>query len=327
MPEPLLRVEELRTCIATPRGVSRPVDGISFEVRPGETHAIVGESGCGKSMTALSIMQLLPEPGGYVEGGRILLQDRDLLDLTWTQMGSVRGREISMVFQEPMTSLNPTLTIGTQLVETATSHGHSRSEARSAALKLLESVGLDPAPTMRQYPHELSGGMRQRVMIAIALTNRPKLLIADEPTTALDVTVQAQILRLIHDLQREFGMAVLLITHDLGVVAEVCDSVSVMYAGQIVEETTVTELFAAPRHPYTRDLLASLPSRQKRGEDLAAIGGTVPDSTSWPAACRYAERCRNRMDICARIAPALLQDGATEVLCHLYDPFTMGART
>ncbi len=325
MPEALLRVEGLRTCIDTVQGLSRPVDDVSFEVMAGETHGIVGESGCGKSMTALSIMQLLPEPGGYIENGRILLEGRDLLDLTWSQMGAVRGRDISMIFQEPMTSLNPTLTIGSQLIETGTAHGRPSSASKEAARDLLTRVGLDPAATVRQYAHELSGGMRQRVMIAMALMNRPKLLIADEPTTALDVTVQAQILKLIHELQKEFGMSVMLITHDLAVVAEVCDSVSVMYAGKIVEQARVGDLFGSPKHPYTKDLLSSLPSRQKRGEDLAAIAGTVPDPTAWPSGCRYSDRCLSRLEICSKIVPRRVVDGNSEVHCHLFNPVSAEA--
>jgi peptide/nickel transport system ATP-binding protein len=225
-----------------------------------------------------------------------------------------------MVFQEPMTSLNPSLTIGSQLVETAMAHGSSRSDSRGRALELLERVGLEAQESMRQYPHELSGGMRQRVMIAIALMNRPKLLIADEPTTALDVTVQAAILRLIHELQKELGMAVLLITHDLGVVAEICETVSVMYAGLIVESAPANEIFANPRHPYTRDLLASLPSRQKRGQDLLSISGAVPDPVNWPSGCRYAERCSKRFEPCSRCLPPAIQDGPAKVCCHLFEP-------
>jgi len=317
----LLEVENLRTYISTPRGIAKAVDGISFKVEAGKTHAIVGESGCGKSMTALSIMQLLPEPGGYVDGGKILLEGQDLLDLTWTQMGERRGQDISMIFQEPMTSLNPVFTVGNQIAETCVTHGMSPRDARSHAQELLRRVGFqDPAQGLRQYPHELSGGMRQRVMIAIALANRPKLLIADEPTTALDVTVQAQILRLIHSFQEEFGTGVLLITHDLGVVAEVADTVSVMYAGEVVEDAPATELFKNPRHPYTRDLLASLPSRQRRGQSLEAIPGTVPDPASWPIGCRYANRCRRRFAPCETIRPTGIPVGAARVACHLYDP-------
>jgi len=314
----LLSVENLVTCLSSPRGVARAVDGISFCVEAGKTHAIVGESGCGKSMTALSIMQLIPEPAGWIEGGRILLDGHDLLDLTWTQMAAHRGSDIAMIFQEPMTSLNPVLTVGAQIAETMTTHGRSSRAAGLAASDLLRRVGFaDPPHALKQYPHELSGGMRQRVMIAMALANRPKLLIADEPTTALDVTVQAEILRLIQSFQEEFGTAVLLITHDLGVVAEMADTVSVMYAGQIVENAATEQLFENPRHPYTRDLLGSLPSRQRRGQPLEAIPGTVPAATNWPTGCRYASRCRLRMEVCDQTPPEILEGGC-RVSCWLH---------
>ena len=324
---PLLSVEDLRVYLDTPRGIARAVDGVSFTVHRGETRAIVGESGCGKSMTALSLLQLVPEPAGYVAGGRIVFQGADLLDRTWEAMREVRGSEIAMIFQEPMTSLNPTWTVGAQLREAMTIHGLSKDEAAARALELLNRVGMrEPEATLRQYPHELSGGMRQRVMIAIALANRPKLLIADEPTTALDVTVQAQILALIRELQRETGMAVLLITHDLGIVAEVADRVSVMYAGQIVEEAATRDLFRDPRHPYTQGLFASLPARSRRGEDLATLEGTVPEATAWPAACRFAPRCSHRWDSCTTIAPKYRPSGSDRpVRCHLYDPEIPGS--
>jgi len=320
--QPLLEVRDLHTFLSSPRGTARAVDGVNFTVDPGQIRAIVGESGCGKSMTALSIMQLLPEPAGYIDRGQILFEGRDLLDLTWSQMGDVRGNDIAMIFQEPMTSLNPTFTIGNQVRESAIVHGKSKAEAQELALDLLSRVGIEnPGATLRQYPYELSGGMRQRVMISIALANRPKLLIADEPTTALDVTVQAQILRLMRDMQRDFGMAILLITHDLGVVAEMADVVSVMYAGQVVEESPVHELFREPKHPYTRDLLASLPSREARGKALRVIGGTVPPSTAWPKGCRYANRCQFCDQVPWETPPPNndLGDGV-RVRCHLFDP-------
>jgi len=304
MANPLLHVEDLRTWFRSPRGIVKAVDGVSFTVESGRTRALVGESGCGKSITALSVPQLVPEPAGYIAGGRILWDSEDLLERTWSAMRPLRGREIAMIFQEPMTSLNPVATIGRQLEEASTVHGGAWRAARARALELLERVGLrDPSATLRQYPHELSGGMRQRVMIAMALANRPRLLIADEPTTALDVTVQAQILALIAELQRETGMAVLLITHDLGIVAEVADDVSVMYAGQIVEEAPTAALFAEPRHPYTQALFASLPSRSRRGGDLATLEGMVPDPAAWPAGCRFAERCARRLPECADAPP------------------------
>jgi oligopeptide/dipeptide ABC transporter ATP-binding protein len=326
----LLQVENLRTYFRTPRGIARAVDGVSFSLDRGQTLAIVGESGCGKSMTALSILQLVPEPAGYIDGGRVLLHGADgprpvdLLDYTWEEMRALRGRELAMIFQEPMTSLNPVLTVGRQLVEAMEVHGTARGEkARVRAAELLERVGLeDPAQALRQYPHELSGGMRQRVMIAIALANEPRVLIADEPTTALDVTVQAQILATIRRLQRETGMAVLLITHDLGIVAEMADDVAVMYAGQIVEAAPARDLFREPRHPYTRGLFASLPARVRRGQDLMTLEGVVPEATAWPPACRFEPRCPHRWPTCATLAPKYLEEPAAgrAVRCHLYDP-------
>ena len=245
MAQPLLQVDNLRTYFHTPYGIARAVDGVSFVLEQGETLALVGESGCGKSMTALSILQLVPEPAGYIDGGRILFEGKDLLDLTWSQMRQVRGNDIAMIFQEPMTSLNGTRTVGWQLVEAMAVHGKASGHAaQHRALEMLARVGLDePAQVLRQYPHELSGGMRQRVLIAMALANEPKLLIADEPTTALDVTVQAQILDLMRDLQRDLGMSMLLITHDLGIVAKMAQHVAVMYAGQIVEYAPTPQLF------------------------------------------------------------------------------------
>lgn len=317
----VLELRNVKTCLRTPRGIARPVDGVSFSVEAGKTKALVGESGSGKSMTALTIMQLLPEPAGYVEGGQVLLEGEDLFERSWSQMREVRGREIGMVFQEPMTSLNPAYTIGNQIREAVLVHGGSRKEAQERCLDMLRRVGMrEPERVQHQYPHELSGGMRQRAMIAAALVNRPKVLIADEPTTALDVTVQAQILELIVELQREMGMAVLLITHDLGVVAEVAHSVAVMYAGQIVEDAPVLELFGSPRHPYTQDLIASLPNRRHRGQDLKTIPGTVPEATAWPAACRYANRCAHVMPICNERDPKVAAFGAACAKCHLLSP-------
>jgi len=320
---PLLRVEDLRTYFRSPRGIVKAVDGVSFAIERGETLAIVGESGCGKSMTALSLLQLVPEPAGYIDGGRIFFEGRDLLDLTWDQMRLVRGDDIAMIFQEPMTSLNPTFTVGYQLVEAMRMHGKFAPEqARNRALDLLARVGLlEPRQTLRQYPHELSGGMRQRVMIAIALSNEPKLLIADEPTTALDVTVQAQILDLIRGIQKEAGLAMLLITHDLGIVSEVADRVAVMYAGHFVEVAPTRHLFARPDHPYTQGLFASLPARNRRGRDLATLEGIVPDPADWPKACRFAPRCPFRWPTCETVAPKYQPAGADRpVRCHLYDP-------
>ena len=316
--ETLLKVENLKTWFRTSRGIVKAVDGVSFDVAPGKTRAIVGESGCGKSITALSILQLVPEPAGYIESGKIHFGGEDILERSWTDMRGLRGREIAMIFQEPMTSLNPTRTIGWQLSEAMMVHGKDAPAARARALELLERVGLrDPNAALRQYPHELSGGMRQRVMIAIALANRPKLLIADEPTTALDVTVQAQIMSLSKELQDELGMAMLLITHDLGIVSEVAHDVSVMYAGQVVEAAATRDLFRDPRHPYTQGLFASLPARNRRGQDLVTLDGIVPDAANWPAGCRFAERCVHRLDVCS--APPSLQglDRQRQVRCHL----------
>lgn len=329
MERPLLQVDNLRTYLRTPQGLVRAVDGVSFTLHEGQTMALVGESGCGKSMTALSLMQLVPEPAGYIDGGRVLFNGQDLLDLTWEEMRDLRGKHIAMIFQEPMTSLNAVFSVGFQLIEAMTVHGVSRGEARGRAEELLARVHLEnPAAVMRQYPHELSGGMRQRIMIAMALTNRPSLLIADEPTTALDVTVQSEILRLLGDLQREMGMAVLLITHDLGIVSEMADQVGVMYAGQIVELARTSRLFQEPKHPYTQGLFASLPSRQQRGQDLATLEGVVPEAHNWPPGCRFEARCTQRMEDCHRVPPRLAAvtpgvDGQPvrprEVRCLLYD--------
>ena len=316
--EKLLQVDDLRTWFRTSRGIVKAVDGVSFDVAPGKTRAIVGESGCGKSITALSILQLVPEPAGYIESGKIHFGGEDILERSWTDMRGLRGRESAMIFQEPMTSLNPTRTIGWQLSEAMTVHGKDAPAARTRALELLERVGLrDPNAALRQYPHELSGGMRQRVMIAIALANRPKLLIADEPTTALDVTVQAQIMSLIKELQDELGMAMLLITHDLGIVSEVAHDVSVMYAGQVVEAAPTRDLFHDPRHPYTQGLFASLPARNRRGQDLMTLDGIVPDAANWPTGCRFAERCVHRLDACSAAPGLRVSASGRQVRCHL----------
>jgi peptide/nickel transport system ATP-binding protein len=320
MGESLLQVENLRTYFDTPRGTVKAVDGVSFTINKGETLAVVGESGCGKSMAALSILQLVPEPAGYVQGGRIFFKGRDLLDYTWEEMREIRGRDIGMIFQEPMTSLNPVFTVGQQLTEAMTIHGMPGEKARKRAEELLDHVELDDvAVIMRRYPHELSGGMRQRVMIAIALANDPDLLIADEPTTALDVTVQAQILALMDRLQRESHMSVLLISHDLGIVAEMADRIAVMYAGEVVENAPATDLYRNPQHPYTRALFASLPSRQQRGKDLVTLEGLVPDPARWPVGCRFEARCPERFEPCPKIHPELatvLENHKARCLLH-----------
>ena len=296
--DPLLQVENLRTWFHTQDGIVRAVDGVSFDVRPGETLGIVGESGCGKSVTALSVMRLIPSPPGRIEPGsrmdfRTTRGVEDLAQVGDDRMRGLRGNEIGMIFQEPMTSLNPVFRVGDQIGESLRKHrGMNRKEARERALELLHLVGI-PAPRQRvdEYPHQLSGGMRQRIMIAMALACDPRLLIADEPTTALDVTIQAQILELLKRLQRDLEMALILITHDMGVVAEMCDRVVVMYAGQIVEEGPVDQLFHDPQNPYTEGLLRSIPHLGRRNSRLAVIPGLVPSPTAWPEGCRFQERC------------------------------------
>jgi oligopeptide/dipeptide ABC transporter ATP-binding protein len=308
----LLEVSDLRTHFFTREGVVRAVDGISFSVEPGRTLGLVGESGCGKSVTALSIMGLLPKPPAKVVGGSVRFDGRDLAGLSERELEDVRGREIAMIFQDPMTSLNPTLTIGTQITETMRRHfGLSRGAARQRAIALLDEVHIPrAAERLDDYPHRFSGGMRQRVMIAIALSCNPKLLIADEPTTALDVSVQAGVLDLLDELRSEHGMAMIVITHDMGVVAEVADEVAVMYAGQIVEQAPAVELFDRPEHPYTEALLGALPQLEGEGiraGRLTAIPGRPPDLVAPPAACRFAPRCpyAGRGDSCATVAPEL----------------------
>ncbi len=315
---PLLDVDSLSISFRTPRGTARAVTGVGFTVDAGETLGVVGESGCGKSVTALSILQLLPEPAAYVEDGRVLFQGRDLLDLTPAEMRRVRGREIGMIFQEPMTSLNPVFTVGRQVTEGLAVHGLARgAAARKRAADLMERVGIRDAGILDRYPHELSGGMRQRVMIAAALACEPRLLIADEPTTALDVTVQAQILKLLADLQRDTGMALILISHDLGIVAEMADRIAVMYAGEVVEYGPTAPLYREPQHPYTRALFASLPTRQQRGRDLVTLEGRVPDATAWPAGCRFEPRCPERFEECPALHPHLAAVAAgTAALPH-----------
>ena len=303
MTDALLSVGDLRTWFYTDQGIAKAVDGVSFEVHAGETLGIVGESGCGKTVTSLSILGLLPQPPAKIEDGSAIRFDgQELLGLGERQMRALRGNEIAMIFQEPMSSLNPVYTVGNQISEALRLHrGMDRKAARKESVRLLGEVGIaNPEQRVDEYPHQLSGGMRQRVMIAMALSCEPKLLIADEPTTALDVTIQAQILELLAELRGRHSMAVLLITHDLGVVAEVCDRVVVMYAGQVVESGSVYEIFADPRHPYTRGLLASLPSVDNPGQRLVSIPGTVPNPTAWPGGCRFAERCSLAGDECAR---------------------------
>jgi oligopeptide/dipeptide ABC transporter ATP-binding protein len=290
--------------------VARAVDGVSFQVQRGQVVGVVGESGSGKSVTALSIMGLVPEPGRVQEGSRVVLGGRELTSLKPRAMRALRGRELSMIFQEPMTSLNPVFPVGDQVAEAVRVHAAvGRREARERAVSLLDRVGIpDAGQRAGEYPHQLSGGQRQRVMIAMALANEPSLLIADEPTTALDVTIQAQILELLLELRDEMGMAVMLITHDLGVVAETCDRVAVMYGGQVVEEGPVADVFDDPAHPYTRGLMAAVPRPDARGRELAVIPGSVPSPAAWPSGCRFRPRCRHAWAQCER-APELLRVG------------------
>ncbi|MFN6953825.1 MAG: ABC transporter ATP-binding protein [Acetobacteraceae bacterium] len=319
----LLDVRNLQTHFRTPDGgVNRAVDGLSFHVEAGETVAIVGESGCGKSVTSLSILRLVQEPPGKI-AGEILFQGRDLLKLPDRAMRDIRGNEISMIFQEPMTSLNPVLTVGRQIGETLMLHqGLSRAAAEAKAVEMLTLVGIpEPARRVKEYPHQLSGGMRQRVMIAIALACNPKLLIADEPTTALDVTIQAQILDLMRELKRRVGAAIVLITHDLGVVAEVAERVIVMYAGRKVEEAAVGPLFRNPLHPYTRGLIGAVPrlgsSLSGRTQRLSEIPGLVPSLKERIQGCVFAPRCSLATDLCRQVAPALEEKaGGHTVACH-----------
>ncbi len=311
---PLLKVRDLKTYFVTGRGAgtARAVDGVSFELYPGETLGIVGESGCGKTVTSLSILRLIPEPPGHIRpGSYIEFEGRNLLTLAPPDLRAIRGNRIAMVFQEPMTSLNPVFTVGDQIAEAAVVHqGLSGAAARARAIDMLRLVGIpDPETRVDDYPHQLSGGMRQRVVIAMALVCRPQILIADEPTTALDVTIQAQILELLERLQAELGMAVMLITHDLGVVAGTADRVVVMYAGQVVETAATPELFARPRHPYTEGLMASIPRLDRPADRLYSIPGTVPAATHWPTGCRFHPRCPHAWEKCRSEEPPLLDAG------------------
>src|SRR3954451_24155284 len=321
----LLEVRNLQTHFPTRSGLVRAVDGVSFYLDRGELLGLVGESGCGKSMTALSVMRLISPPGKIVNG-EILFDGKDLLKLSDSEMRDMRGDDIAMIFQDPMTSLNPVFTVGEQIAEALRLHRQlSRKAARAATIEAMREVSIpDPARRVDDYPHQLSGGMRQRVMIAMALACDPKLLIADEPTTALDVTIQAQILELIDELRRTRNLAVLLITHDLGVVAEVADRVAVMYTGRIGEESPVAELFARPKHPYTEGLLRSVPKLTEahvtKAERLSTIEGTVPKPTNLPEGCHFAPRCPQRMPRCTEgDIPLYRLDGGVSVRCVLYD--------
>ncbi|WP_332611079.1 ABC transporter ATP-binding protein [Achromobacter sp. ESBL13] len=315
----LLEVDNLRTYFDTVSGTVRSVDGVSYQVRAGRTLGVVGESGCGKSVTALSILRLVPTPPGRFAGGQIRYRGTDLLSLTEKQMRQIRGNRISMIFQEPMTSLNPVLTVGRQIAETVMVHQKlNRRDAYRRAEEMLRLVQIaEPERRVHEYPYQLSGGMRQRVMIALALACNPEVLIADEPTTALDVTIQAQIVDLLRNLQKTLGMGIVLITHDLGVVAECCDRVAVMYAGRKVEEAPVTELFDRPLHPYTRALMGSMPSMNAATQRLAEIPGMVPAPSELGKGCSFAPRCTYATPRCHVEAPELSTHGADHVVaCH-----------
>ena len=321
MTEPVLRIEHLTTQIGHGKDTVTPVSDLSLEIRAGETWALLGESGCGKSMTALSVMRLLPG-SGRITGGSIRLLGNELLDLSESAMRAHRGGEVGMIFQEPMTSLNPVMTIGKQIGEAVRLHDpENRANPETRILELLRLVRIpDPERRIREYPHELSGGMKQRVMIAMALAGRPKLLIADEPTTALDVTIQAQVLQLLQDLQEKTGMAILLITHDLGVVAEVADRVGVMYAGQLIETADVKSFFDAPGHPYSQRLFHALPTPGKRGSTLVAIPGQVPSLRGRFRGCRFSNRCPIATELCRTSLPPWQGDAARGFLCHFEEP-------
>jgi len=326
MSQPLLRVEDLRTYFHTDEGTAKAVDGVSFEVYPEETLGIVGESGCGKSVTSLSILRLIPRPPGEIVGGTIEFRDRNLLDLPEREMRRIRGNDIAMIFQEPMTSLNPVYTVGDQIGESLRIHrGMSKEEARERAIEMLGRVRIpDPEQRVDEYPHQMSGGQRQRVMIAMALACEPALLIADEPTTALDVTVQAQILSLLARLQDEFGMSIMLITHDLGVIAETAHRVVVMYAGVVAEVGSAEAVFGGPNHPYTEGLKAAIPRLGEKIDRLHTIPGTVPSPFEEIEGCPFRNRCPYAFDRCAAEVPDLYSmdgDRAHLARCFLYDPY------
>ncbi len=325
---PILQIEELRVEFATRGGAVHAVDGVDLTIEPGQTLGLVGESGSGKSVTARAIMRLVPTPPGRYAGGRILFEGNDLLALSEREMQAMRGGQIAMIFQDPMTFLNPVYTAGEQVAEAIRVHqGASRSEAKARTIELFRTVGIpNAADRFSAYPHELSGGLRQRVMISMALSSRPKLLIADEPTTALDVTIQAQILDLLRNLQQEFGMSILLITHDLGVVAEMCDKVAVMYAGRIVEEATIDPLFDAPGHPYTNGLLEAIPNAANDGAPFRPIPGSPPDLAHLPYGCRFAPRCRYRREICITTPPPDIEIApGHSALCHFAGDYRKNA--
>ncbi|TWU22048.1 Oligopeptide transport ATP-binding protein OppD [Novipirellula galeiformis] len=326
---PILEVDNLQVSFRTDDGIVRAVRGVSFDIRAGETVGIVGESGSGKSVTNLALMGLVPKPPGRIDGGRAMYEGRDLLKMNESQLRTIRGRKIAMIFQDPMTALNPLMTIEQQLCETTRLHlGLTQKQARARAVEMLELVGISsPAKRLRDYPHQFSGGMRQRVMIAMALSCEPDVLIADEPTTALDVTIQAQILDLLADLQKRRGTSILLITHDLGVVAGVCHRVLVMYAGRVVEKAPVHDLFASPKHPYTLGLLNSLPRfDQEQSKLLQAIPGQPPDLARIPEGCSFRERCPYSIETCQTIDPPLAPSGDGRLAACLVDVETTTPR-
>src|SRR5579875_4059715 len=320
MAEPLLAIRDLKTYFVSKHAEVRAVDGIDIDVQKGQIVCIVGESGCGKSMTSLSIMRLVPKPRGKIVNGEILFDGKDLLKLSDREMADMRGSEISMIFQEPMTALNPVLTIGTQISEILIRHrGMNKRQALDKAVEMLKFVGVPRAnEIIHEFPHQLSGGLRQRVMIAMAMICEPKLLIADEPTTALDVTIQAQVLELMKKMREDFDTSIILITHDLGVVADMADHVVVMYAGQVVESTDADEMFSEPLHPYTQALLAAIPTLEEEKEILYAIPGTVPDAGAFPVGCRFADRCALAEAGCFEKMPDLREVKSGHfVRCHL----------
>ncbi len=321
MAAPLLEIKRLSVQFFTHQGVVRALEEVDLAIQPGEIMGLVGETGCGKSVMARSILRLIPQPPGTISGGVILFKGEDILRVRPRRLREIRGNRISMIFQEPMSSLNPVFTVGNQMEEVIILHQRvDRKKARGIAVEMLQQVNMpDPAQVLTKYPHELSGGMRQRVMIAMELSCRPDLLIADEPTTALDVTVQAQVLTILVDLVKRLGTSVLFISHDLGVIAQLCDRVSVMYAGRIVETAPVTRLFAAPRHPYTRGLLQAIPPLDGDHELLQVIPGVVPHLVDPPAGCRFHPRCAERFSPCDSAVPQLREvDAGHAVACHLY---------
>ena len=323
--KPLLEVKNLRTYFYTRKGVVPAVDGVDFQIKPGEILGIVGESGCGKSVTSLSILNLLIDYAKIEEGSEINFEGKNLAEFSKKEMCQVRGRDIAMIFQDPMTSLNPVMTIEKQLMETVQAHQNvSKAEAKKLALEMMIKVGIpSPEKRLKEYPHQLSGGMKQRVMIAMALMCNPKLLIADEPTTALDVTIQAQILKLMRDLRDETGSAIMLITHDMGVVASMADAIMIMYAGRVVEYGSAQEVFANPKHPYTRGLLKSIPRLDERVDTLFTIEGTVPNQYDMPAGCKFWPRCPYATEKCKAEEPVLKKYGDCQVRCWNYGGKTL----